>query len=220
VKRLITLVGGFLFCTAAWGQGDDEGSDVDSVVWMTGTKCTTSIVNYDSLIECRFTFGSKVPQYYHEINARKKQVLITMVHARCGAAMASDSALAVGAGPVGTVHIREDLQNKNQDMKVLLPVLYYVTTATIDCDPIVKEQGLAIRDNGKTIFVGFKWPSRKGRRAQLYDIPRPLYTIGVTTLAAGVAAGAAAGIYYYLKNSNEKKAGTPLEPVLPEHPAP
>ncbi len=217
----MTLWSCVLLCAAARGQSADESGDMDSVVWLTDSKCTTRIENYDSLIECRFNFGGgKVPQYYYEINSKAKQVLITMVHARCGKRIASDSIQPVNVGPVRVVHFREDLQNKNQDMKVMLPVLYYVTTVTIDCDPIVTEQGMAIRDDGKTVFLDFKWPSSKRKRSKMYDIPRPLYKIFMVSLATAVVAGLAAGGYYYYKHYYKKSKSDPLDPVLPEHPVP
>jgi len=205
---------------ATWAQDNDESRDLDSVSWLIDSKCTTSIANYDSLIECRFTFGAqKMPQYYYEIDTKAKQVLITMIHARCSTSVANDSMQIVGIGPIRAIHFREDLQNKNQELKVMLPVLYYVTTVTIDCDPIVKEQGMGIHDNGKTIFVDFKWPSNKGKRRSMYTIPRPVYKIFMTSLATIGAAGLAAGGYYYYKFYYKKKKEVILDPVLPEHPS-
>ena len=143
-----------------------------------------------------------------------------MVHARCSLHVASDSIQPVNIGPVRTIHFREDLLNKNQDMKVMLPVLYYVSFVSIDCDPIVKEQGLAIHDNGKTITVDFKWPSSKRKRSALYRIARPGYKIIVASIATVAAAGLVTGAYYLYRHFFKKNKAEPLDPVLPEHPVP
>jgi hypothetical protein len=184
-----------LLGVVAWGQEDDNiASDLDSVVWLKGTKCTTMIVDGDSVIKYRLSYGKgHAPQYYYDINRKKKKILITLVHSRCSTCVTLDSIKDAAVGPIRSVHIREDLQNINQDMKVMLPVLYYVTLITVDCDPIVKERGMAIHDNGRDVFIDFKWPASKGKRRKLYDIPNTGFKLFIASIATVTVAALAAG---------------------------
>jgi hypothetical protein len=209
-----------LLGAVAWGQDDDyAASDLDSVVWLKGTKCTTMIVGGDSLIKYRLSYAKgHAPQYYYDINRKEKRILITLVHSRCSTSVIHDSIKDAAVGPIRSVHFREDLQNINQDMKVMLPVLYYVTLITVDCDPIVKEQGIAIHDNGRDVFIDFKWPSSKQKRRKLYDIPNTGFKLFIASVATVTVGALAVGGYYLYKNSKKKK-NDPLNPVLPEHPS-
>ena len=210
-----------LLSAVAWGQEDDmnTASDLDSVVWLKETKCTTMIVAGDSLIKYRLSYGNgHAPQYYYDINRKEKKIHITLVHSRCSTSVTHDSIKDAAVGPIRSVHIREDLQNINQDMKVMLPVLYYVTLITVDCDPVVKERGMAIHDNGRDVFIDFKWPSSKQKRRKLYDIPNTGFKLFFASAATVTVAALATGGYYLYKNSKKKK-NAPLNPVLPEHPS-
>jgi hypothetical protein len=212
-----------LLGAVAWSQEEVVEADSSNLVYLKKATCTVRTEGLDSIVEYRLSFGKqKAPQCFYEINRKEKTITMTMGYARCRGVTVSDSFGKTAMGPVRSIEIKEDLQNKNQDMPTLLPIWYNVIITTIRCDPIIKDRAMAtaMRDEGGDIIVDFKWPASIRKRAKLYDIPRTGFKIAVASVAAVCAAGIAAGAYYYYKHYYHKKKEDILEPVLPEHPSP
>ncbi len=210
----------FLFYGIVFGQESDSGAVADSVALLMNTNFGVKIVGGDSIIECRFTFNKKVPQYFYDINQQEKKVVLTMKHARCGGFVIPDTLQKIGIGPLKSVLIHEDFININQEIKGMLPVLYSVTVATVKCDPIVNTNGMAVHDDGTEIVLGFNWPSNKTKRNEFYfqkqkSSPNNI----VTAISVAGVTGIVVGGFFIWKYMNKKNDSDILSPVLPQHPS-
>lgn len=216
--RILFLIG--ILALAASGQEDAVSPD-DTVTLLMNTNCSfVRSKDGDSLVELSFNFATgKAPQYYFEINRQERTLAVTLVHVRCGGFVIPDSTQKINIGPVKSMSIREDFKNINQDIVGMLPVLYRILIVTIACDPIVKEEGLSVHDNGTDVFLDFKWPADKKKRNEFYEMPLSKRHTGLIVSGTVVgAAGLAVGGFFFWKSRHGAKDSDILAPVLPEHP--
>jgi len=218
---LIVCIVTSLVSAQSSGQEPDITGAADSNSVLMLTSCAARGTGADSVIECRFSFqGSKIPQYYYEVNRQEKKLILSMSHVRCGGFVTADSLQTLKLGPVKSLLMKETFQNVNQGIKGMLPDLYSVTIASIGCDPVPNTNAVEVRDNGRDIIVDFSWPPDKRKRNELYSAPKVKHTGVIASITAVTAAALAAGGYYVWKSRNQKNNAEDLEPVFPQHPLP
>lgn len=204
-----------------FAAGQDSVVTSDSSVLLLNTRSTSRIENGDSLIYLYFQFNDSCPNYFYEISHEEKKIVFTFMNTRLGLFSKEDTIREINLGPVKTLHLQEQVKNKNEAVNGLEPEWYNVTTMTLLCDPVIKdEKSSDIFGKDKTLSITLKWPAKHSERKTLYYYPRKKRTGLVLSLTGVGAVGLAVGgylLYNFLKCDNKNNPEM-LQPVLPEHP--
>lgn len=222
VKRMlrIFLVAIALFSTCVFALEQNDTLSGSSLLLL-NTHYTSRLENGDSIIYLYFNFNKTCPNYFYEIMHKDKKIVFTLENTRLGEFATGDTFKKVNLGPVKTVSLKEQIKNKNDVVKGLIPELYSVINMTINCDPVIKnENSIDIIDKDKTLSIMLKWPESKAGRRSIYYFPRKKRPGLIWTIAGIGAAGLAGGgyaLYHFIKYRDDKDSQL-LNPVLPEHP--
>ena len=176
-------------------------------------------------ITCFLSFPDTVPNFFYEADSGKKQVTIKLLNTRMGGMTQNGRIDTVRLGPITSMTVREEIQNKNEAVKSLTPEWYYVTIVTISCYTAIRRQNdLAVSQMENAITLSFPWPEKASAQKKYYFLTarqrRPVLAISLIGVAV---AGLAGGGYYAYKHyylPSQEETSRPLEPVLPEHPSP
>lgn len=176
-------------------------------------------------VTCFLSFPGAVPNFFYETDSSVSQVIVKLLDTRVGGMVKPGKTDTVSLGPVATMTVREEIQDKNATVKLLTPEYYYVTIVTITCNPMIRRQNdLIVSQMENVISLSFPWPEKPTDRKKFYMLAgkkrRPALLLSIIGVAvAGLAGG---GYYAYSHGylSSPEEVSQPLEPVLPEHPIP
>jgi hypothetical protein len=205
-------------------EGDSLIS-TDSTATLLSSRCSILLDNGDSTIYMLFSFDKACPNFFYEISHVDKKILFTFINTRIKGFTRDDTVKQLkqfSLGPIKTMYLKKEIKDKNETVKGLNPELYYVTNMELICDPIIKsEQSFEIIQDGKTLSIFLKWPSKHKERKEIYLYPKKKRPGLIITLASIGAVGLAGGGYLFYKNVYKKRNNDDaqmLQPVFPEHP--
>jgi hypothetical protein len=207
-------------------ESDEERVVTDSTfALLSDARCAEVSGAHGTEITCFMSFPDTVPGFFYEADPAANKVVIRLLDTRIGDLVKRDTADSVRLGPIAAITVREEIVNKNETVKMLTPEWYYVTVVTLSCRPMIRRQdNLVVSEMDNAITISFPWPENARARKKYYVVAQRKRhpAIMFSVIGAAVAGAAAGGYYayrhYYLPSRNE--TSDPLEPVLPEHPAP
>jgi flagellar basal body-associated protein FliL len=206
---------------SAFGDEPDTVAPVDTETYLQNIRYETKTVQGDSVIYCYLDLSKKNSQLFYEIKQSDKKASFTLSNTKSGGFIVLDTTINVRKGPIQAVAIHEDMVNRNEVVKGMLPDLYYVTIVTINCDPVPTERCMEILETAMGITISFKWPVNQKKRRELYFYPKKSNGALIASIAAvGVAAAATGGYFLWKWLKKDKDDAQILDPMLPEHPSP
>lgn len=219
IQRLLFLI--ILLSITGFASELDSVVLKDEPVLLLNTRSTSRVGNGDSLIYLYFGFSDSCPNYFYEISQTEKKIVFTFVNTRLDGFSKEDTAKQINLGPIKTMYLKEQIKNKNEAVNGLEPEWYSVTTMTLLCDPVIKdEKSFDIVEKDQTLSITVKWPAKHADRKVLYSFPKKKRTALKLTLTGVGVAGLAVGGYllYHFLASDKNDSPDMLQPVLPEHP--
>lgn len=222
VRYLTICIFSILLCAAgAAAQGEDSITVKEAPTsTLAGVHCAE--VELDSVMEvtCFLSFPDSVPNFFYETDTAKSSVIIKLINTRVGGLVENGRTDTVRVGPVTSITVREEIQNKNETMKSLTPEWYWVVLITLNCSPMIhRHQDLLLSPVENAITVSFPWPRDEKKRAKLYTIaPKKRRNVIIASISGATGAALAVGGYFIYRHIRYGDDSKELNPVLPDHP--
>jgi hypothetical protein len=139
---------------------DDSASSL-----LTDARCAEVKGSNATEITCFLSFPDSVPNFFYETDSIANKIIIKLLDTKTGGMTKPGSADSVNLGPVTTMTVHEEIQDKNATVKLLTPELYYVTMVTLTCNPMIRRQNdLVVAQEKNVISISFPWPEKPSDR--------------------------------------------------------
>jgi len=222
VRYLTICIFAILLCAAGAAAQDEDSIIVKQkpTSALAGVHCAE--VELDSVREvtCFLSFPDSVPNFFYETDTVNSRVVIKLLNTRVGGLVENDRTDTVKVGPVTSIKVHEEIQNKNETMKALTPEWYWVVLVTLDCSPMIQRQkDLVLSPVENAITISFPWPRDEKKRAKLYTIaPKKQRKAIIASISGATGAALAVGGYFIYRHIRYGDDSKELSPVLPDHP--